>query len=276
MLSRLLRSIYSLAVVIMYISLAILLVAIAWPGTRPASTGLLCVVFLSTLSLICQVWLHVSTKLLGDGERARYCAALAGLATLSANFAPILCVLMLGVQIGLDIAVIDIVVVKAYMQLSCVSLLLFIIVTVITPLALGAKLTLDTRSGQEELLVPKHRAVGLTIIRWIIKAAIFWSTLRLGTYLWTLAPQTFLTDQSNEVSLLRLQEPTPWCQRAPARGLAVVVAAYFLSYLALSALMALKVSTKVQASVVAGVKELAILCPMLGAFLAQWWFCSQW
>jgi len=285
---RELHPIYSLAAGILYVFVAILSMPIALHMSPALSVGLGCVAFLSGVYLICHIWYQISSKILGKGEDARYFAALAGLAAASANFAPILCVLMLGVQIGLDITGMDIAVVNAYMQLCCILQLLLVLFAILVPLALRATLQLDLRSGMEALVIPKEAAMIVTLIRWILKALLFWSAWRLCSFLWTLTP---LEPQLPEMQLLRLlirqsfaTEPCPYvpappCQLLPAQLLVFVVMAYFLIYLLLATMMTVKLgykSVSEASSAFITAKELAVLFPMVGAFIAQWWFCSQW
>eukprot|EP00448_Togula_jolla_P007215 CAMPEP_0170598082 /NCGR_PEP_ID=MMETSP0224-20130122/16052_1 /TAXON_ID=285029 /ORGANISM="Togula jolla, Strain CCCM 725" /LENGTH=862 /DNA_ID=CAMNT_0010922599 /DNA_START=90 /DNA_END=2678 /DNA_ORIENTATION=+ len=280
-----LRLIYGIAAAIMYILVAIITVPIAWQGNPGLSVSLSCVAFLSTLFLICHVWLHISTDVLGNGEDARYSAAVARLATLNANFAPILCVLFLGCQIGLDVAEREApAVIKEYMQLSCIAVLFLVLVAVITPLVFGAELKLDARTGWDELVVPKEDGMLMTaVIRWIIMAVLFFSAFRLCFFLWSIEnardSMTPMLLQDISVSPL-VHTPIPPCQQAPARWLVIFVIVYLLIYLALWALMTVKRKfsgslSKASFPFVAA-KEFAVLCPLFGSFIAQWWFCSQW
>lgn len=220
------------------------------------------VVGLSVAYFACYYCYHICTFFLASHA---YTRALAKLACLNMNFAPIMCALFLGIQVSADDNV------QAgrspeehpssqaekWVMWTTYMVLIQTLLSLITPLIFRAELKETTHTGEEDLML--HRDFFLlliNILRWMSMIFIYTGVVVLSGELWG-------------------EDSTP----PRSHVLTFLVALYFVIYGLMWATMTLRQlvdgdfrSCVRQLNVL---KDLVAICPMVGAFFIGWWVVNE-
>lgn len=258
-------NIYHITVVVCAIALVVLMVRVEGMGesTMPMPPIMDRVLGLSVPYFACYYCLHFCTFFSGTHA---FAMALSKLACLNMNFAPMLCVLFLGIEVSAD----DNVRAGAsaaehpsdraegWVIWTTGTVIFQTVMSVLTPLCFGAQLKETPRQGEEDLMVHRDFLLLLiNIVRWVAMAILYIGVWCLCQELWA---ENALPPRAHVLSFLA--------------GVYFII--YGLMWATMTARQVLEGGDFRQClRQLVVLKDLVAICPMIGAFFLGWWVVNE-
>lgn len=242
------------SVMVTYVSLAALLALLMTMGDLPFVEATLCTIILAVVYFGCYLVLHIMTF----SEASEWGRAIAKLSVLNMQFAPMLSVLFIGMQVAAEAATGGPVkpYVEDWMKICTAATLLQVLLSVLMSALFHARLEIAPDS-KEDLVVRRSEGVLLfACIRWATMAVLY-----LGV--WKVSRAVWLTDMV----------------QGRAHVLCAFAAVYFLAFAVLWVVMTLRQISEpdswhhfahaIRHCMTA--TQIVAVCPMAAAFFVGWW-----
>lgn len=181
-------------------------------------------------------------------------AAVMKLSALNMNFAPMICIMFLGLQVSADSAGRDVPrTVEDNMFLCVGAVLCQVTLGVVTPFIFGAELQRVGPKGEEDLVIRSQDGVVATsLLRWAVMAVLYYCVWEVCQAMWVLNAE-------------------PPRERLLCFLAAVYFAMYLFLWVALTARQLAQGGFQNIIRVLAEGKEMVAFCPMMAALVLAWW-----